>query len=304
MEFTQLKQFKTVAETENIVEASKILNIPQPALTKSIKNLESELGVSLFDRINKKLILNEMGKIVLSYADEMFLDLKDMGRDLKYVQDDNNLIRVCSSINAITSHLIPKFNIEYPTIVTYPQLRPANRFKKYLTGDIFDVAISQNKIEDEAIESKVLVKDWVVISVPDTNPLYEKEFIELSDLSGQYFANSSNTLKNPLPLLFEHALEANGITIHNTNYATTQVVVYEIANTDKLMYINSIGSQYIDCGPHRRYIPINPNANMSLIYYVSYLKSNKPKVDFFVKWLRNQFDSYSLLFKHYDMSEM
>lgn len=296
MEFTQLKQFKTVAETENIIEAGKILNISQPALTKSIKNLETELQAPLFDRINKKLILNEVGQIVLKYVNEMFTDLNDMRADLNYVQSNKNLIRICSAINALTTHLIPQFNIEHPEIETYPQLRPANKYISYLMGDIFDIALSQIKLENEYIESKALVKDWVVISVAKGDELYNKKFIDLTDLSNREFISSAESFRNPLPRLFEQTLETNGIEIIKKYYASTQAAVYEAQNSNKLMYINSIGAKFHDYGSHRRYIPINVNENLAITYYASYLKEKKSNVDIFVKWMQKQFDSYSQLF--------
>lgn len=52
MKLSQLKQFQTVAQTGNIVEAANALFISQPALTKSIQELENEIGVPLFNREN------------------------------------------------------------------------------------------------------------------------------------------------------------------------------------------------------------------------------------------------------------
>jgi len=56
------KIFKIVAEEENITNASKRLNISQPAVTKHIQNLEDILKIKLFDRTNKGLNLTEAGK--------------------------------------------------------------------------------------------------------------------------------------------------------------------------------------------------------------------------------------------------
>ncbi len=295
MEFTQLNQFKTVAETENITEAAKILGISQPALTKSIKNLEAELNVSLFDRINKKLILNDIGKAVLNCADELLDDLEYMLTDFEFVKNNDNLLKICSSINSILTYFIPKFNSEYPNVDTYPQLRRVEKFKSYLYGNIFDVAISHIRLDDEFIKSDVLCKDWVVISVPKQHKLYGKKYLEYEDLDGQEFVCSKEILLNPLPKLFEQALESNGISMRTSYYANTQIAVQESYNTDKLMYLSSKGLKFLNCDSDRMYIPINPNKNMVVTYYISYLKSNKKKSDFFIRWLKDQFDYYSLI---------
>ena len=57
MDLTQLHQFITVAECQNVSQAAHKLYITQPALSRSISRLESELEVRLFDRKSNSLIL-------------------------------------------------------------------------------------------------------------------------------------------------------------------------------------------------------------------------------------------------------
>lgn len=61
MEFYQLRYFEEVARFESVSKAAEELHISQPALSKSIAKLESELGVQLFDRIGKRIALNDCG---------------------------------------------------------------------------------------------------------------------------------------------------------------------------------------------------------------------------------------------------
>ena len=58
MELTQLIQFKAIAENNSISIASKKLHISQPALSTSLKKLETELEIQLFDHTKNKIILN------------------------------------------------------------------------------------------------------------------------------------------------------------------------------------------------------------------------------------------------------
>ncbi len=76
MEFHQLHYFKTIAETENVSTASRKLHVSQPFLSRIIKSLEEELNVQLFDRNGKKIIINENGKILYTYATQI-LELHD-----------------------------------------------------------------------------------------------------------------------------------------------------------------------------------------------------------------------------------
>lgn len=62
MELTPLKYFVKLADVLSFTEASKELFITQSTLSLSIKQLEEELGVTLFDRIGKKIYLTDAGR--------------------------------------------------------------------------------------------------------------------------------------------------------------------------------------------------------------------------------------------------
>ena len=68
MELRQLKYFITSADTLNFTEAARLCYITQSTLSQQIKQLETELGVQLFERIGKRVFLTETGRDFLPYA--------------------------------------------------------------------------------------------------------------------------------------------------------------------------------------------------------------------------------------------
>ena len=68
MEIYPLLYFQTVAETGNLTRAAQQLMISPPALSNSLKRLERDLGVELFDRVGRNLVLNRYGEAYLPYA--------------------------------------------------------------------------------------------------------------------------------------------------------------------------------------------------------------------------------------------
>ena len=68
MELTQLRQFVCIVEEGTMLKASEVLYVTQPALSNSIKSLEIELGVALFDRRGKKLVLTNAGRSLYESA--------------------------------------------------------------------------------------------------------------------------------------------------------------------------------------------------------------------------------------------
>lgn len=71
MELRNIKSFIKVAEFENFSKAAEVLGYAQSTITLQIQQLEQELGVNLFDRIGKRVLLSEKGRAFLSYANDM-----------------------------------------------------------------------------------------------------------------------------------------------------------------------------------------------------------------------------------------
>ena len=69
-----LEQFAAFARCGTLLKASEELHITQPTLSRSMKKLEEELGVSIFHRENSKLSLNETGKVAAEYAEKLAHD--------------------------------------------------------------------------------------------------------------------------------------------------------------------------------------------------------------------------------------
>lgn len=68
MEFANLGMFKVAAEEENLTKASKALGCSQAYLSQVVKQIETEIGAPLFDRVGRKVVLNQYGKRLLRAA--------------------------------------------------------------------------------------------------------------------------------------------------------------------------------------------------------------------------------------------
>lgn len=71
MELRNIKSFIKVAEFENFSKAAEVLGYAQSTITLQIQQLEQELGVNLFDRIGKRVLLSEKGRCLSFLANDM-----------------------------------------------------------------------------------------------------------------------------------------------------------------------------------------------------------------------------------------
>src|ERR1700733_15340968 len=73
MELRHLRYFVAVAEAGSFTKAAQALHIQQPPLGQQIRDLETELGVALFDRYPRKIVLNSTGEVFLADAREILV---------------------------------------------------------------------------------------------------------------------------------------------------------------------------------------------------------------------------------------
>src|SRR3954470_20411274 len=78
LNYHHLRYFWTVARKGGVRKAAEELHVSQPSISAQLKVLESALGEKLFRRGGRNLVLTEMGRLGLSYADEIF----STGREL------------------------------------------------------------------------------------------------------------------------------------------------------------------------------------------------------------------------------
>jgi LysR family transcriptional activator of nhaA len=87
LNYHHLYYFKVIASEGSIAKAAQILSLGQPTLSAQLKQFEESLGVALFDRQHKKLLLTEQGRNALEYANEIFA----MGNEMLQVLQDRPL---------------------------------------------------------------------------------------------------------------------------------------------------------------------------------------------------------------------
>lgn len=118
MEWQQLEYFQVLANMEHVTSAAERLSLTQPALSRSIARLESELGVPLFDRKSRSIYLNRYGKMFLSRVNNI-LNEYTLGKEEldDLIKPDGGEI-VLGFIHTLGAGLVPnlisKFRNKYP----------------------------------------------------------------------------------------------------------------------------------------------------------------------------------------------
>ena len=227
MEFAALKAFVAVAETGSFSVAAEHLFLTQPAISKRIAALESELDTRLFDRIGRTVTLTEAGVALLPRAQSMLVELKDSIRAVSSLSGE-----VRGTLRFATSHHIGLHRLP-PTLKHYTQAYPQVRLDiRFMDSEAACVAVEHGDLElgivtlppapSSNLTTEVIWQDPLGIVVSRSHPLTGKADVTLGELA-QHVAvlPSSNTYTRQIA---EQAFSRLGLELEvtfSTNYLET-----------------------------------------------------------------------------------
>lgn len=182
MEIFQLIQFQAVAELEHMTRAAEKLNLAQPALSRTIQNLEKELGTTLFDRSGRRMQLNENGRILLRYARQILASIQDAKNEISArTTQTETRIRLC--VHSATA-LLPQLLADFRAIRPDVHFDIVQRIFQDTEQPDYDMLIDSIGGSDVLpLNSCVLLQEEVILALPSSHPLAQKSSLSLQDIS-------------------------------------------------------------------------------------------------------------------------
>ncbi len=171
MEFRQLKYFLAVADEGHITKAAQRLNITQPPLSQQIILLENELGVQLFQRSKKQVVLTEAGRALQNRAEQIVSLMKTA---VDEVQEAADGLRGKLTIGTITSsgrsllpEYIQKYHVLYPRVTFDLRQGDTRRVLELLDSGLIEIGLVRLPINESLYNAIALPnEDMVVVSAP------------------------------------------------------------------------------------------------------------------------------------------
>lgn len=227
MELLQLKYFQSVAKYENITRAANELHISQPSLSITIKRLEEELKVPLFNRKGKKIELSMFGKNFLKNVNSILNQIENSKLELLDVYGEKNThLSLSASISFFLSGLLKDFLIVNPHITMSQSINSISEITTKLNDRSLDFAITCPPIDDSNIETINLIEEEIVAVLPITHPFANKKFVYLNELRNEDFISltEDNSFKNITNKMFENAHFEPNITFEGDAYILSELI--------------------------------------------------------------------------------
>ena len=213
MNLNYFKTFYYTAKLGSITNAAEALNITQPAASRQIQELQNSYDLMMFDKVGKKMVLTDAGRILYSIAEKL-IDIEDEAeRAIKdYKNQKSGRIRI-SATESFGNYYLPEmvflFSRMFPEIqLSIGFLNPEDIHKNIILMKS-DIGFTSRLLESTEIRSTNIVKDKYILAVPPGSELSDLIYFKPSDIKNRKFVARQKGTEDRNQ--FDRYLEENSI---------------------------------------------------------------------------------------------
>src|SRR5688572_8107489 len=191
MDVRGLEVFLCVAKHLNYTRAGEEVNLSQPSVSVRIRQLETELGVKLFEQLGKKVALTEAGLVLIPHARRVIAAVDDASQSIGELQ---GLQRGSLRIGASTTpgmYLIPqviaRFKDRYPKIEIHLGIKDTRQIEEGVIRNEFDFGFVGGHLAGDEVDVFPWLIDQLVLVTAPTHRLAQKKSVKPHDLRQEKF---------------------------------------------------------------------------------------------------------------------
>ena len=189
----QIEAFRAVMITGTVTRAAGVLYVSQPAVSRMLADLESNIGFKLFERSNRQLVPTAEGHAFYEEVDRAFVGLDQISRTAEAIKEYRigqvNLVTIPSLANSLIPEVIRQFSEIYPDVFVSLEVQPSQRVFERIVSQQCDIGICALPVDGAAIESRPIGRLEALCVLPLDHPLTKKKNITARDLDGEVFVS-------------------------------------------------------------------------------------------------------------------
>lgn len=191
LDLRRLRYFVVAAEELNFSRAAERMHIAQPPLSAQIKQLESHLGVLLFDRTGRGVRLTDAGQVLLEEARRIFIQLEQTTRMIERVGSGAvgrlSMGFVPSASNGMLPLVLHEFRKNFPGVELFLHEMKPDEVVQRLHGKQIDVGFFYLPFEDGALDFRPVSREPLIVALPETHLLEREPEIDMRALADEPF---------------------------------------------------------------------------------------------------------------------
>ncbi len=179
MNRNHLALFNAVAETGGFSRGAEKLMISQPAVSLQVAELESALGVKLFDRLPRGVRLTQAGEVLFGYARRIAALEEEADRAIRELRGlERGRLTIGASLT-VGSYVLPpvmgQFRKRHPGVELIMEIANTHEVQRRLGEGLLDVGLTEGFVRSDDLESTVFAQDELVAIAPPGHALLEKK---------------------------------------------------------------------------------------------------------------------------------
>jgi LysR family hydrogen peroxide-inducible transcriptional activator len=190
MNLRDLRYFIALAEARHFGRAAEACFVSQPTLSTQLKKLEEELGVTLFERAPRNILLTPAGEQILRHAKLALTHVASMQEIAKHTKDPESAsIRLGifpTLAPYLLPHVVPKLRKRFPNLELLLIEEKTEILIHQLRDGRIDAAILAEPLADEQFESMHLFTEPFVLALPEKHPLSNQLTLGMGELEQQH----------------------------------------------------------------------------------------------------------------------
>jgi DNA-binding transcriptional LysR family regulator len=180
----QLEVFLAVAGADSVSRAAKTLFMSQSATSGALSDLERQFNVRLFDRVGKRLQLNELGRSIRSQAEAVLAQARDLERALEN-QKEVGRLRIGATLtigNHLAVPLIGRFMRAHPEATLTLAVANTEEISRQVANFEIDVGLIEGEIDNPDLQVTRWRDDQLAVFCSPNDPLAKKKTLTDDDL--------------------------------------------------------------------------------------------------------------------------
>jgi DNA-binding transcriptional LysR family regulator len=239
-----IRSFLQVADSGTITVAARRLFLTQPALSRRLQLLESELGAELLQRTSQGVQLTEEGRLVRQVGQDLVDRWERMCDGVAAVSSmDVGTVRLGGGATAV-SFLLPKaiadFQRSHPGILFQVKEAGSRDVERDVLEERIELGIVTLPVASDAVEVLPLRTDRIVLVVANDHPLAQKTRINVKSLNDQDLVGFESP--SAIRSLIDGALEEAGVRMHVVmELRSIPAILRMVGATDCMAFVSQLG---------------------------------------------------------------
>lgn len=260
IELYELRQFVAFADAGTLSEAAEILHLSQPALSRNMKKLEEDLGITLFERKKNKLELNQNGIYVLGLAKKLLEEADSFTAKTRDFDRRNRTISLGTCAPAPVWTLAPLIANTYPHMSLQTETDREDRLLAGLLQDTYQLVILHEKPAGDSFFYRMCGTESLMFALPKGHRYARRKKLSFSDMNGE------NMLLMPDIGFWSFVMDKMPVSRFLTQ--SDRFSFNELVLASSLPYfVTDLSEKYRITPPGRIYVPISDGA-ATVTYYL------------------------------------